>query len=329
MVEPVRQPAGKATPTFDCSVVIPLFNKADYVERAIRSVLQQTVLPREIIVVDDGSTDDGADRVETLVSEHAFLRLVRQANGGVSRARNRGITEAQARWIAFLDADDAYLPWFIEEMSILSERYAEAVFLGAAFEEVRPDFDASRHACADVTFPRRGVVSNFYDRWWHGNIIHTSSLCVRRDALLALAEAFPAGENAGEDLDLFFRLAERGPLALTSRIGALYAVGVPHGLTWGSDEIELLPCFARLRSRVELASFPAPERAGARRCVATKMLVVARTRSRRGDQAGAVAFLRDPITLERPTYWLRTAAIVAGNAVLQSIRGRNVPLRNT
>lgn len=327
MMEPVRVLAAAGQPAFDCSVVIALYNKAPYIERAIRSVVRQTVAPREIIVVDDGSTDDGPQRVAALAETHPSLRLVRQSNGGVSRARNRGIAEASGAWVAFLDADDAYLPGFIEEMALLARGHPEAVFLGAHFQEVRPDFDLSEHgAGTEGDAPRRGIVPVFYDRWWRGNIVHTSSVCVRRDVLADLVEPFPAGENAGEDLDLFFRLAERGPLAMTSRLGALYAVGIPGSLTWGHNEIELLPCFQRLRSRIEQPDFPAGERPGARRCIATKLLVIARTRSRLGDQHGAVALLRDPITAMRPTYWLRTAAIVAGNALSQSIFRRAATL---
>ena len=91
----------------DVSVVIPTWNRADQVLQAINSVINQSVPPAEILVVDDGSEDDTAERVLTAFPK---VRLLRQANLGVSRARNRGITEANGEWIAFLDSDDTWLP---------------------------------------------------------------------------------------------------------------------------------------------------------------------------------------------------------------------------
>jgi glycosyltransferase involved in cell wall biosynthesis len=82
----------------DISVVIPLYNKAPYIERTLRSVVAQTFPPDEIIVVDDGSDDGGGDIAEALGDER--IRVVYQHNAGPSAARNRGIEEASSKWIA-------------------------------------------------------------------------------------------------------------------------------------------------------------------------------------------------------------------------------------
>ncbi|MBW1727683.1 MAG: glycosyltransferase family 2 protein [Deltaproteobacteria bacterium] len=93
------------------SVIIPLYNKGPYIRRALDSVFSQTFQDYEVIVVDDGSTDDGPDKVKAYNDPR--LRLIRQANAGPGAARNRGIKEAKGQYVAFLDADDEWLPEFL------------------------------------------------------------------------------------------------------------------------------------------------------------------------------------------------------------------------
>ena len=100
------------------SVVIPTYNSGQYLPEALESVLAQTVPPLEIIVVDDGSTDDTADRL------HPYLNLITykfQTNSGVSAARNAGLQLAKGDYVAFLDADDVWHPRKLEfQMGILT-----------------------------------------------------------------------------------------------------------------------------------------------------------------------------------------------------------------
>lgn len=96
------------------SVVIPLYNKGKYIERALSSVLAQTFSPLEIIVVDDGSTDDGPEKVEKLALANSIITLIRQENRGPGAARNVGLALAKGEYVSFLDADDEWLPSFLE-----------------------------------------------------------------------------------------------------------------------------------------------------------------------------------------------------------------------
>lgn len=117
------------------SVVIPLYNKEPYVRRALESVAAQTFNDYEVVVVDDGSTDESARVVEAFAREtNARLRLVSQANAGPGAARNRGLREARGEFAAFLDADDEWLPDFLSEGVRLLETHKTAAVTFNYFE---------------------------------------------------------------------------------------------------------------------------------------------------------------------------------------------------
>lgn len=107
------------------SIVIPLYNKAPYIRRALDSIASQTFSDFEVIVVDDGSTDGGG----RIVADYpdARFRLIAQPNAGPGPARNRALAEAQGEFIAFLDADDEWLPQFLEESMLLLDGYGTDV----------------------------------------------------------------------------------------------------------------------------------------------------------------------------------------------------------
>jgi len=107
------------------SIVIPLYNKAPYIGRALDSIRAQTFGDYEVIVVDDGSTDGGSDLV--IGYGDARIRLVRQANAGPGPARNRGISEAASPFVTFLDADDEWMPSFLEKSLGLLDHYGPEV----------------------------------------------------------------------------------------------------------------------------------------------------------------------------------------------------------
>jgi len=216
------------------SVVIPLFNKAPTVGRAIDSVLRQNCPPAELIVVNDGSTDGGdriaRDRSTAAESAGVAYRVIDQPNGGVSRARNLGLRVASQPIVAFLDADDRWLPEYLSRMSPLIAAHPAAVLYGAAFYTVDGSAGGVRkryHGIGRGPENSRpaGPVDYFAERL-RDFVLHTSTTIVRKDAALAIG-GFPEGVSYAEDHLFWARLALSGQVVVTPEPLSEYDVGVP------------------------------------------------------------------------------------------------------
>lgn len=205
------------------SVIIPLYNKERQIGAALESVLQQSYTDYEIFVVDDGSTDGSAAVVEGFAG--ARLHLIRQENGGVSAARNRGIREAKGEYIAFLDADDLWEPDFLMTLHRLAEIYPECSVYACNYDFVSPDGTHRPTIIRCLPFTgEHGILSNYFEV---ASCSHpplwTSALMVKKKAMQAIG-GFPEGIKSGEDLLTWARLACQFSLAYTRRIMAHYAV---------------------------------------------------------------------------------------------------------
>ena len=187
------------------SVVIPLYNKKATVLRALNSVFAQTIKPGEIIVVNDGSTDESGEIVSKL--NHPLITFINQDNGGVSAARNRGISEAKYDWIAFLDADDEWTPEFIETIITLSVKYPQCSVLATAYRMQYPEKSKSILLSRVLIKTRDGILTNYFQVASKSHPpIHTSSVVVKKTALQKIG-GFPLGVKSGEDLLTWARLA--------------------------------------------------------------------------------------------------------------------------
>lgn len=116
------------------SVVIPLFNKGPYITRTLESIASQTYTDFEVIVVDDGSTDDGAAQVRRFPDDR--VRVMTQANRGPGHARNRGVEAARGELVAFLDADDEWLPSYLAESIRLLTENPDAATVSSGYYEM-------------------------------------------------------------------------------------------------------------------------------------------------------------------------------------------------
>ncbi len=195
-----------AQPGPGVSVVIPSYNCANYVGEAVESVLAQSRPPHEVIVVDDGSTDDTATALRPYLGR---IRVLSQANRGLPAARNAGAALATAPWIAFLDADDTWLPEKLSRQMTLADDPAVALIYSDRFNT------GARGTLPAVQGHRLELYEGdiFVPLLVQGNHLTASSAVVRADVFRALG-GFAEHLRAAEDWDLWVRVAENHRVAV-------------------------------------------------------------------------------------------------------------------
>lgn len=184
------------------SVVIPAYNCRQTIDRALRSVESQTLPASEVVVVDDGSTDGTADLLDGW-QRSGRIRLVRQTNGGPSPARNRGVREARGPWIAFLDADDEFVPEALAEARGMLAQQPAARWLMCDIIRLRPS--RKEHLVCDVP---PGEVSRWLPAILEKNFVERGHL-FDRETLLA-AGGYEESLRCFEDWELYIRLIQAG-----------------------------------------------------------------------------------------------------------------------
>ena len=228
------------------SVIIPLYNKAPYVRKALESVFAQTYTDYELIVVDDGSTDDSASIVQQFIDERLkvkgeensgavtstynlspinyklSVRLITQSNAGVSAARNNGVAASSGDYVAFLDADDCWEPTYLEKMAKLIEDYPDAGLYASNYIYYKPG--KTRVAVNNVetgyfNYPKAYYESNAMPIW-------TGAAMIPREVLKETG-GFPLGIKLGEDFLLWAKIAMHYPVAFINEALAWYNNDVP------------------------------------------------------------------------------------------------------
>ncbi len=199
-------------------MVIPLHNKRDFIGRTIASVLDQTLPPAEVIVVDDGSTDDGADIVRGLADPR--IHLIGQGQRGAGFARNRGVAEAREPWVALIDADDLWRRDHLETLGELvrSFRHVDAVATG--WREARDAMAIDLEAAPEPA--PRGRMLDFF-REQEAAPFHASSIAIRRTAFLRTSGFGP--HAIGEDVEFWIRFALDHGIAISDRKTSIYIRG--------------------------------------------------------------------------------------------------------
>lgn len=190
------------------SVVIPLFNKEKTVARCLTSILKQTHPPSEIIIVNDGSTDQSLAAAKTVSDPR--IRFLDKENGGVSAARNFGIARTQNEYVALLDADDEWHPDFLERMVSLIANFPDAGLYYAAHANQIPGGRIMHTTIPSLPAGHSGYVDIFQHSTDEGP---WSSATVIRKRFLERTGLFNPSLIKGEDTDLWIRFALNGPIA--------------------------------------------------------------------------------------------------------------------
>jgi glycosyltransferase involved in cell wall biosynthesis len=231
------------------TVVIVCFNQARYLSEAIESALKQTYPSLEILVVDDGSTDDTA----TVAQAYPSIRYVRQSNRGLSAARNTGLRCSRGEYVAFLDADDKLLPNAIQAGSDCFRESPGAAFVYGAFRNVLSD--GSLGPSSDS----RPVEKDHYRHLLEGNFIGMhGTVLYQRSALLA-SGGFDESLQACEDYDLYLRIARDTPVRGHSGLVAEYR---QHDANMSRDHAFMLKHVLKVLDRERLR-LPSPSYRGA------------------------------------------------------------------
>ncbi len=223
------------------SVIVPTYNRAYCVGRAIGSVRAQSHTNWELLLVDDGSTDNTAQLIASQYGSDSRVRYIHQANSGVSTARNTGIKAAHGDYIAFLDSDDIWKPWKLRVQLACFRAFPEVGMVWTEFEAAdakdkvvksrylrtmygsyrfypTPEslFSASREVSSFVDPDlklepgARAYVGNIYRSMLRGNLVHTSTVMLSRERLEKV-EGFDVGlVLSGEDYDFHFRTCKWG-----------------------------------------------------------------------------------------------------------------------
>lgn len=201
------------------SVIIPLYNKAPYIAKAIESVLGQTFRDFEVIVIDDGSTDQSLEVAKTF--ENKSITIISQPNSGVSTARNNGVKLAKHPYICFLDADDWWHPTFLEEMKRLITDFPDAGIYGSGYYIVKN----GKERIAPIGVPQgfeRGIIDYCE--------VYAKTLCMPLTSISVVIpkhifdeeKGFKSQLKLGEDFDLWIRIALKHQVILVNKPLAYY-----------------------------------------------------------------------------------------------------------
>ena len=212
------------------SVVIPLYNKGFIIRETLNSVLAQTFTDFEVVIINDGSTDNSFEIVSQFSDER--IKLFQQENKGAAAARNLGIEKAAGELIAFLDADDYWYPNHLEELFKLYTDFPNCGIYCNRYQikTTSKHFQKPNFNGIDDTF--RGIVPNYFYSNKPFRITWTSAIMIEK-AILKEQNYFNESVSNGQDVELWTKIGICHPVAISNKITAIYHFNAPNSLTKG------------------------------------------------------------------------------------------------
>jgi GT2 family glycosyltransferase len=242
------------------SVIVPTFNRAWCIGRAIDSALQQTHRDFEVIIVDDGSSDGTRELIEKKYRDIKSIKYIYQTNSGVASSRNVALKLANGEFIAFLDSDDIWKPWKVELQLECMKKLPHIGMIWSDMEALGPDgsivssryirtmYTAYRRFPIDVLFAEHYTLPNIsvapeselahstlyagdiFSPMVTGNLVHTSTAMLRRDRADQVGGFDEQLQHSGEDYDFHLRTCREGPVGFINLSTILYQTGLPDQL---------------------------------------------------------------------------------------------------
>lgn len=214
------------------SVVVPLYNKENYISETLRSVLNQSYQDFEVIVVDDCSTDSSLEKVNALTDVR--IKIVKhEKNKGLSASRNTGIKMSNADYIAFLDADDLWKTPFLETIDFLIQNYPEAQLFGTNYEVNLDGKKVIQYTFNIQEFELHGIIPNFFDYSRNYALYNQSCFCAKKE-IFEKVGYYNEKIDYSEDVDFNIRAYAENSLAYYNQAMATYFMVSENQITQGS-----------------------------------------------------------------------------------------------
>jgi len=211
------------------SIVIPLFNKENYIEETLQSVVQQTFKDFEVLLVNDCSTDSSLQKAISIIDTRIKV-IEHDKNKGLSAARNTGIKNAQASYITFLDADDIWKPTFLEKIEFLIHTYPQANLFATNYEVLLENHKTRAYQYKFLKIEKDGIVSNFYEVSRNQSIYNHSCFCVSKKVFDEVG-FYSENITYGEDIDFMIRAHANNKMAYYNEPLSMYRLESENQIT--------------------------------------------------------------------------------------------------
>jgi glycosyltransferase involved in cell wall biosynthesis len=201
------------------SVLIPLYNKEKFIKNTLQSILNQTFSDFEIIIVNDGSTDESEQIV--LQFEDSRIRYYTQKNEGAASARNFGIDKANANYIAFIDADDLWYDNHLETLKSVIEEFPDAGIYASRYELVYKNKSTSVSVFNGLNAQYKGYVKDYFYSTQNNSLSLTLVTVIPKEVFVEIGN-FNSSISSGQDIDMWARIALKYPVVIGNKITASY-----------------------------------------------------------------------------------------------------------